>query len=213
MDYRGVLLTCGVLGAGVLALSSGCTGPDPGSLEFAERPGQQGEPQGSSGSSGGTSSSGGTEDAGGDPIFGLTAFEYQDPGVIANEQNPDTHQGNVEGKDCVVAGCHLGGAAPWLFAGTVYSAQNGGTTVAKAEVRIVGPDNAEIGRAYTDPNGNFWMESTGVAIPDGSKVGVRREGGQTPMMMVTPLTNADAGCNANRANCHGTALQGKIYVP
>jgi hypothetical protein len=216
MDYRGVLLTCAVLGAGVLGSATACSGPDPGAITFSERPGIPGEPQGStsSGSTGGTS--GGTSGtSSGDPApgndFFKEPFAYQDPGVAANNANA-AHGGTVEGKDCVVAGCHLGGAAPWLFGGTVYSAAANGQTVAKAEVRIVGPDGTEVGKAYTDANGNFWMEAgDGKTIPANSKVGVRREGGGTKLM-ATPISNADAGCTANRANCHGTAAQGKVWV-
>ncbi len=210
MDYRGVVLTCAVLGAAVLGSSTACSGPDPGAITFSERPGIIGEPQGSTSGDGtsGTSGTSGDSQPGND--FFKDAFAYEDPGLLAN--NADVaHGGTVEGKDCLVAGCHLDGAKKWLFGGTVYNAAKNGQTVAKAEVRIIGPDGAEVGRAYTDANGNFWMEAGDKTIPPNSKVGVRSEGGGVALM-VTPISNADGGCTANRANCHGTELQGRVWV-
>ena len=218
MDYRGVLLIGAVIGAGALASSTACSGPDPGAITFAERQSQStGDPQGSSGASGtggtsGTAADGGGGDTGGpvDPVFGTTPFAYIDPGVTANNAN-DAHGGTVEGKDCIVAGCHLEGAKPWVFGGTVYSTAQGGATVPKAEIKIVGPDGAEVGTTYTDANGNFWLEKAGTTIPAGSRVGVRKEGGKAHLM-ATPLQPADSGCSANRANCHGTAVTGRVYA-
>lgn len=212
MDYHGVLLICGVLGAGGLALATACSGPDPAALTFQERPtqGSSGDAPGGGGgggSSGGNGPEGGTPQAE-DPIFGTSSFTYEDPGLIANEV--PVHGGSAEGRDCVVAGCHLEGDKRWTFAGTIYSAAQGGEVVPKAEVRIVGPDGAEVARAYTDPNGNFWFE--GGEIPAGSRVGVRREGG-TPRAMATLLQPTDGGCSADRANCHGTASTGRVFAP
>lgn len=221
MDYRGVLLIGAVVGAGALASVTACSGPDPGAITFAERQSQStGEPQGSSGTSGtsGTGTDGGGSTEGGtapDPVFGTTPFAYVDPGVTANNAD-DAHGGTVEGKNCADTGCHTdGGAAAgkiWVFAGTVYSAAQNGTTVAKAEIKIVGPNGAEVGTTYTDANGNFWLEKAGTTIPAGSKVGVRKEGGKA-MHMATALQPGDGGCSANRANCHGTAGTGKVYAP
>ncbi|MBX3261994.1 MAG: hypothetical protein KF782_20085 [Labilithrix sp.] len=135
-----------------------------------------------------------------------------DPGVAANDANP-AHGGSVEGKDCIVAGCHLEGGRPWVFGGTVYNAAQGDQVVTKAEIRIVGPNGAEVGTTYTDANGNFWLEKEGTTIPAGSKVGVRREGGAEPKYMATPLQPTDRGCSATRANCHGTDGTGRVYVP
>lgn len=216
MDYRGVILISAVLGAGALASATACSGPDPGAINFAER---QTQGTGDTSGSSGTSGTGGTDGGGGgeggaavDPVFGNTPFNYVDPGVAANDANA-AHAGTVEGKDCIVAGCHLEGGRPWVFGGTVYSAAQGGEVVTKAEIRIVGPNGAEVGTTYTDANGNFWLEKDGTTIPAGSKVGVRREGGAEPKYMVTPLQPTDRGCSANRANCHGTAGTGRVYVP
>jgi membrane protein implicated in regulation of membrane protease activity len=216
MDYRGVLLTCAVVGATVLGASTACSGPDPGAITFSERPGQSTEPQGTRGDAGTSGGASGTSDGGTttDPavlaFFKNEPFAYQDPGLAANNADA-AHGGTVEGKNCIVAGCHLDGGRKWLFGGTVYTAPKDGQTVAKAEVRVVGPDGTEIGRAYTDANGNFWLEAGEKTIPAGSKVGVRAEGG-AGKLMATPISNADGGCSAARANCHGTDAQGKVWV-
>lgn len=215
MDCRALLLSCAVLGAGVLASSTACTAPDPGAITFAERPGQAGPPQGST--SGDTTP---TDDDGGssgsttaDPIFGTAAFAYVDPGLVANNANA-AHGGTVEGKDCSAAGCHINdgtSAKPWLIGGTLYTAATDGQTVAKGEVRVIGPDNTEVAHAYTDANGNFWFGAAGGAkIPAGSKVGARSETGKS-MFMALALGPDDSGCTASRANCHGTS-QGKVYT-
>ena len=215
MDCRGVLLIGAVVGAGALASSTACSGPDPGAITFAERESQGGgEPQSSSGTSGTSGTPAGDDGGTVDPIFGTTPFAYQDPGVKANEVA--SHGGSVEGRNCADTGCHVtGGAAAgklWVFAGTVYSTAQGGAVVPKAEVRVVGPDGTEVGSAYTDENGNFWFEKDGATIPANSKVGVRREGGK-PMQMAALLQPDDRGCSANRANCHGTAATGRVYAP
>lgn len=219
MEYRGVLLIGAVLGAAALGLSSGCSAPDPGAISFAERPGAAGEPQGPStggSTSGGTSgaTSSGTSGApvgGGDTIFGATPFSYSAPLKTANVASQTHPNSNVEGVNCMVAGCHLDGPFPWLFAGTVYTAATGGVTVPKAQIRVVKADGSEVGTAYTDANGNFWIPgAVGVTIPAGSFVGVRKEGGAT-MKMTTALAATDGGCNAAGA-CHG-GTQGKVYAP
>lgn len=215
MDYRGVLLIGAVVGAGAVASSTACTAPDPGAITFAERSTQgTGEPQGSSGTSG-TSGTSGDGDSGTatppDPIFGSTPFAYEDPGVKTSEVA--SHGGPVSGQDCFT--CHVaGGAAPdklWVFGGTVYTAAQGGQTVPKAEIKIVGPNGEDVGSAYTDETGNFWLEKAGTTIPAGSKVGVRKEGGRT-MFMATPLQPGDGGCNSSAGTCHGSAVTGKVYA-
>ena len=203
MSYHGVLLLGGMLGAALVGALAACSGPDPGAITFAERQ-----------SSGvvdppATSTAPAADSGPNDPIFGKTLMKWEDPGVTANAANA-AHAGTVEGKDCMVAGCHLDGAKAWVFGGTIYSAAQGGTTVAKAEIRIVAPNGTEVGHTYTDANGNFWLEKTATTIPINSKVGVRKEGGGTKTM-ITPLQPADRGCSANRANCHGTAGTGKVF--
>jgi hypothetical protein len=207
MDYRAVILI-GSLALGALTgAQAGCRAPDPGSITFAERPAS-----GSTDPTTGTPAGGGS-DAGGstaDPIFGTEAYVYVDPGLTANNAATE-HQGTVEGKDCVVTGCHLDApAAPkWLIAGTIYSAINGGTTVARAEVKVVGPDGTEVAKAFADANGNFFLDKAG-DIPAGSKVGVRTGDGGTPQHMTTTLAPGQKSCNSTQLNCHGTPTTGHI---
>lgn len=209
MSSRSVLLVAAVLGAGAVSFVSSCTAPDPSELVFSERP-RSGSEQTSSG--GGSSSGGGGDDAGpADPIFGTDPFAYVDPGVRANDQSMGTHGGDVEGRNCVDSGCHGDIGPMWAFAGTVYETITGGGTVAEAEIRVVDPDGKEFGRAYTDADGNFWLEK-GEYPPAGSRVGVRRAGGR-PMYMAATIEGADngAGCNGDNG-CHGMPTQ-RIYAP
>ena len=220
MDLRGVLLSGSVVISGALATVTACTGPDPGTITFAERVSGM-APDALGGSSGvavdggpGTATDGGGTTTTANAVFADTIFAYDNPGVTANNAN-GAHGGTVEGKDCMVAGCHLGGNKPWVFAGTVYTTAQGGTTVPLAEVRVVDATNKEIGRAYTDPNGNFWLQTVaGKVIPANAKVGVRREGGPAPKLMATPLVGpTNAGCSSVATNCHGTAGTGKVFIP
>lgn len=203
------VLAFGCLLGGVLA----CSSPDPGYLEFAERRGTldpAAVPSSTSNpGSSGSPDAGGTVDAGGpagDAVFGTTTFAYQNPGQAANNAD-GAHGGTVEGKDCVVAGCHGNGGKPWLFGGTVYNAATAGQTVAQAEVRIVDPTGKEVAKAYTDANGNFWFDKGALTIPANSKVGVRTA--TKVARMATPLGATGGGCN-NAAGCHGTTM--RVYV-
>lgn len=207
MDYRAVVLMAGVMGAIGAASTLACTGPDPGAITFAERPGGGGDIQAAPTSTTPVSA----PDAGkGHPIFGNLAFAYTDPGVIANTASADHPNQKVEGEDCVKAGCHLDKGPSWMFAGTVYATAGGGATVAEAEIKIVDGAGNEVGKTYTDKNGNFWLEKAG-GIPAGSRVGVRKAAG-SPMTMSTPLNPTDRSCNTV-GTCHGSATTGKIYVP
>jgi hypothetical protein len=133
------------------------------------------------------------------------------PAIQANGAN-SAHAGTVEGKNCIQAGCHLDGQKPWLFGGTVYSAAKNGTVVPKAEIKMVGPDGAEIAKAYTDNNGNYWFEKKDKTVPAGARVGVRKEGG-SPGIMTAALQPADSGCSKTEANCHGTEATGRVFAP
>lgn len=207
MDYRSILLISAVAFGGSLAALTACTAPDPGAITFAERPSSSGgePPIGTGGTDGG----GDTGAGGANTVFGTTPLAYVNPGVAANNADV-THAGTVEGKDCQTTGCHLDGPKVWVYGGTLYGAQGGGATVAKGEIKIIGPNGAEIGSAYTDANGNFWLEKVGTTIPAGSKVGVRKEGGGAPRMMDAPLQPGDSGCS-KAGTCHG-GTQGKVYA-
>jgi hypothetical protein len=212
MKVRGTLLIGAVMGAGMLGAMAACSAPDPGAISYSVRPGASGEPQGSS-----TSSSGAPGDAAveaappPDPIFGTEPFKYVDPGVVANTANP-AHAGTVEGKNCMTATtCHgPDGPKPWVFAGTLYSSVAGTTTVAKGQIRVLGPDGAEIGTTYTDANGNFWLDKAAATVPAGSTVGVRKEGGTAPRQMASKLQTTDNGCNKG-GTCH-VGQTPKVYA-
>ena len=212
-DSRAILLVGAVVSGAILG-GSACSGPDPGSITFSQRPSGLGAD-----TSGGTTTGGTTTDAGGatptsDPIFGTTTFAYTDPGLRANNQNA-AHETTVVGKDCAQsASCHQAGnnagAPVWTFAGTLYAA-GGTTTIAKGEVKVIGPDNAVVGSTYTDADGNFWFE--GGALPANSKVGVRADGVTAIQHMSTPLLATNTGCSSKGSNCHGTTAQGPVHVP
>ncbi len=218
MDHR--FLVVAVLGLGCAgAAALACSGPDPGSITFAERrAGFESTPGGSSNSStSGGADGGATPDAGGsssgttnDPIFGTTPFAYQNPGQNANGANA-AHQGTVEGKDCYMSGCHgpTGAVGPqWLIGGTVYADATGNTTIAQAEVKVVDGTGKEIAKAYTDANGNFWMDKGAATLPAGSKVGVRTA--TKSKAMATTLAAGQGNCN-NATGCHTKGTM-QIYV-
>jgi hypothetical protein len=210
MDYCGVLLVGVVLGAAALGLTA-CSGPDPGVITFAEKT-STGTSTDQTDTPGGTTPAkdGGTGAGAGHPIFGNDAFAFESPGQNANDHQ-GTHVGQtpLEGKDCVTAACHLN-TSPWSFAGTVYAAIGGGATVSRAEIRVVGPDGKLFGKTYTDTQGNFWLEQA-TRPPAGSKVGVRKEGGEPKVMGLAVEGATGAACNAT-AGCHGQATL-RIYAP
>jgi hypothetical protein len=148
---------------------------------------------------------GDAQDAGPDPVFGTSTFEYVAPGMQANGAN-SAHAGSVEGKNCIQAGCHLNGERPWAFAGTLF-ANASQTTPPRAEVRIVRyAGEEELGRAYTDDRGNFWLDST-VTIPPGAMVGIRTA--EKSVTMPTTLTASSRGCS--QSDCHDVAR--RLHVP
>lgn len=218
MDFRVVWLSGIVIGTA--AAAGACDAPDPGEITFSERSktesssGSSGQASSSSGASS-TSSSGtpGTDGGGSssgeagaaDPVFGNSAFAAGNPGQNANGANA-AHAGNVEGKNCIQAGCHLDAAnAKWGFGGTVYTKATGGTTVKNAEVRVTGPDGKTFGMAYTDDNGNFWFDGAGAKPPANSRVGVRDA---TKKKVMTGTVAGDPGAACNAPACHGnTAMR------
>jgi hypothetical protein len=106
----------------------------------------------------------------------------------ANDESSNHHGGSSNaGRDCM--NCHGGGNAPaFTFAGTISPATAG------AEVRVVGPTGTEVGRAYSDSSGNFWVLGGG-SIPSGALTGVRNAG--STKTMTGPISAG--GCNG----CHG----------
>lgn len=144
-----------------------------------------------------------------DPVFGSSTFAYVNPGQNANTANA-AHQNTVEGKNCVVAGCHLDGNQPFKFAGTVYTTANGNQTVAEAEVRIVSPSGVEVGRSYTDANGNFWL-SAGGTIPASSRVGARTALSRHLMIDTISGLDSPSARECSNASCHGDGM--RVFVP
>lgn len=217
MDFRVVWLSGLVVGTA--AVAGACDAPDPGEITYSERSKAESSSSGggssssgasssSSGASGGTDGGGSSSGEGGaaDPVFGTSQFAAGNPGQNANQVGDHAGQTPLEGKNCVVAGCHLDNNKKWGFAGTVYAAATGGTTVKNAEVRVTGPDGATIGMTYTDDNGNFWYE--GARPPANSRVGVR-DGTKKAVMVGTVAGDSGAGCNAPA--CHGNAAM-RIYL-
>lgn len=235
MDYRSLVVVGVILGASVLPLLPACNAPDPGQITFVPRsgssnPSDENGDESSSGNNPTTStSSSGATDAGTatltdeQKIFGTEAFTFNDPGETVNTQNIGTgatnHTAPMQGKECGTATCHgAGGGGPqWEAGGTVY-ADNQGTALAsgtKIEMRIVDPQNNIIGGGSfcPDTDGNFWLDPGGTfaAIPDGSHVGVRKEGG-TMKMMQTALTGGASASDCASAGCHGLTSN-RIYAP
>lgn len=215
MNLPRILLVSSLAGAAALAVFIGCNAPDPAAFQLVER-----DPNGN-GPAPPSATTPTPTGAKGDPVFGTDVFAYVDPGLTADSHD-GTHIGQkpMEGKNCVKAGCHAEDAQHWSFAGTVYQSISGndagagdaGPIVPHAEIRIVDPTGKEFGRAYTDVNGNFWLSGKpGDYPPPGSKVGVRREGGNPLSMVATISGQEGAGCNSD-GNCHGQPAV-RIYAP
>ncbi|AKU97230.1 hypothetical protein AKJ09_03894 [Labilithrix luteola] len=74
---------------------------------------------------------------------------------------------------------------------------------------MTGPDGKEYAHAYTDENGNVWIDKplTG-DIPANSRAGVRK--GTSVKTMVGTI-GGPSGAACNNAGCHGNAAQ-KLYL-
>jgi hypothetical protein len=206
---RAHLFSFAIVAASIVA--GACAGPAAGKSSF-----ESGDVQEESGGSKAAdddddtakSSSSSSGAPAGDQVFGTSTFAYKNPGQNADD-HAATHTGKtpLEGKDCVVAGCHLD-TKPWAFAGTVYTKADATTTVAEAEVGIVYADNS-VKSAMTDAQGNFWFVGTDFP-PASAKIGVRKAGSATKFM-ATPLPAAPAGRACNSTACHGAAAN-RIWI-
>ena len=219
----GSLLLVGLLsGAALVSSATSCSGPDPGLIEFSERPkgssGALDSPEGGTGGEAGTTKEGGAGEAGseggasssGDPVFGTTTFAAGPAGPpvrVAKAANP-AHGGDASGKDCIVGGCHLD-TRPWAFGGTLYTDAAGTARVPMAEIRITGPDAKVYASTYTDVDGNFWFETGTPTVPANSRVGVRIAG--KFMDMAGTNGGAQVGCQ-KAAGCHGAGTPGKVFL-
>lgn len=212
MNVRGLVLFGSLVGSALLgAVSSSCSGPDPGAIEYRERARTD-----LGTSSGVNPGDGGSGDEGGaaDPVFGTTSFTPGQPPAPgrANTAAQGTHPANgVAGESCFQTGCHGPGepGPDWAMAGTVYSTLTGGATVAGAEIRISGPDGTEYAKTYSDEDGNFWIDKpVSGDIPANSRVGVRNANNKM-IMLATVTGNAGSACHA--AGCHTPQM--RIYLP
>jgi hypothetical protein len=218
MRFRAISVVLGIgLACGVWA--SACSAPDPGAVTFVPRDrtsgiGSSGGTSSSGGSSsssssGGTSSSGdggsssGGTDAGhdtGPPNAFSTAPAFK-AGTSLQSSTQDSHTAglgstNPANNNCMQ--CHVLGDNPapnmTIGGGTV---SLGGTPTAGIEVRVVdAKTGAQVADAYTDENGNFYVNGAGLAGT--YAVGVRN-GNKTSLMVGTIPNGA---CNQG-GTCHG----------
>jgi hypothetical protein len=122
--------------------------------------------------------------------------------ALRESANP-RHAGGASNAKQNCLGCHTrGGNNPkvWLFAGTIYETAAGTTPAVGAEVRLVTAAGTELGKAYSDNDGNFFFEGNAQFPATGVLAGARN--GPTPGLM--PTSPAVGACNS----CHapnGTA--------
>lgn len=210
MDYRSVFLIAAVACSAVLSAVA-CSGPPAGSVSFTE---------GSSESVAGGSREQATDPAspapaaatpgaGGDAVFKGSAFvagaaQGAAKGQATHSALPAPANATLDpsGLNCGQATCHLD---KFTFGGTVYTDISGSARVAGAEIRVTGPGGEQVGAAFSDADGNFWLD--GAAVPAGSKVGVRKDA--KVKLMATPLKATDGACN--NTTCHGTATM-RVYL-
>jgi len=104
-------------------------------------------------------------------------------------------------KETACLSCHkTGGTAPsFVFAGTVFSSDDGKSPLADAEVRFV-DDKGAASSAHSDADGNFWSKGPSV-LTEGGKAGARK--GAVTKAMDVP---ASGNCN----ECHGANMP--LYV-
>jgi hypothetical protein len=207
MDHRSVLLLTVVLGSAALA-SSACTGPAAGSVSFSEGTSEAVKDSKTGSSSGAKSSSGDSPDgpaAAADPVFkdAFTAGTAQGGPAKGQASHtvlpaPANATKDPSGLNCMQAGCHID---TFAFGGTLYADVAGSAPVAGAEIRVTGPDGKTYASTFSDADGNFWASSTGVPIPAGSRVGVRKDG--KVQEMGGKVEGAD-GAKCNNTTCHGS---------
>jgi hypothetical protein len=206
MGLRNVILI-GALAASALAAIA-CSGPPAGSVSFSE--GKSESIAGGSRDTGEDPSGASTPAPGGggsaaasDPVFKGSAFAAQPPtnrakGQASHSALPAPANATLDpsGLNCMQSGCHQ---ATFSFGGTVYSSATGGTPVAGVEVRVTDKDGNEFAHAFSDQDGNFWIDSKG-PFPAVGRVGIRN--GTTTKLMSTPLGATGGGCNDT--TCHGS---------
>jgi hypothetical protein len=213
MRFRAITVVLGIgLACGIGA--SACSAPDPGAVTFVPR--NHPAPAASSGS--GASSSGAISgdagssvDAGHDsgPPNAFTSKPAFTAGTAVQSSTQDQHNAqfgstNPTGRNCM--DCHKnGGLSPEMSIGGG-AVTAGGTPAAGLEVRVVdAKTGAEVADAFTDENGNFYVNST--ALTGTYRVGVRSK--QKTSLMTDTVPNG--ACNT--AACHGQgSTQGPITL-
>lgn len=211
MKGRSVRSAVVSLSLALAAILGACTGPGAGKSTFESGDVQQnGKVTGDDDDDDNASSSGGA--VAGQEVFGTKAFSYKAPTMNADDHGV-THDGQtpLEGKDCVVAGCHLD-ARPWAFAGTVYTGADSTTIESQAEIGVVYGNTVKT--VMTDAQGNFWLEGTEFPPVD-AVIGVRKAGGAfQKMIRQLPASSATTAggraCNS-AGECHGSITQ-RIWI-
>lgn len=201
-----IAVACGSAGDAMTGAPSSMSGGDAAGTPDAD--GSSGSSDGStsdastsssgdSGSDSGTSSSSGnafTDAPAYAPMMGPSTLRPEHQAAFGT-QNPAKH-------DC--SDCHLFAAA-----GSVFTDATGTTPVAMAEVRLRTGSTGKAFSAYTDENGNFFVEQSqaflaGLMFP--FQGGVRTDAGTALMIQ----TQDDGSCN--HASCHG-GVQGWVHGP
>lgn len=202
------------MSAGVIAMIAGasaaCSGPDSGSISYAERSssatgGDQGDTKNTTNAT--VPSDSGKNTTPTNLPFGDSKFAAGTP-PNGPAKGKTTHTMNAtndpSGVECMA--CHT---ATFAFGGTVYSKMDGtGTRVAGAQVVVSGPDGRVFATAYSDADGNFWIDNTGQPMPAKSRVGVRD--GTKSKVMNGEIGGAE-GAKCNNATCHGNAAL-RVYL-
>lgn len=98
-------------------------------------------------------------------------------------------------KDTACLSCHkTGGSAPsFVFGGTVFTADDGKTGLADAELRFV-DDKGNASSAHSDADGNFWLKGPSVTVETG-KAGARKAA--VAKAMDVPASGNCNECHAN----------------
>jgi cytochrome c553 len=107
----------------------------------------------------------------------------------------------VPSKETACLSCHkTGGTAPsFVFGGTVFTADDGKTALADAEIRFV-DDKGTASSAHSDADGNYWLKGPSVTAETG-KAGARKGA----------VTNAmDVPASGNCNECHAANMP--MYV-
>ena len=169
----------------------------------------------SNGNNGSNNNNGGQDAGNGSNSGGQDAGNT---GQDAGMQMPDAMQGppcknkvtsygsghHNAGQNCM-SSCHFHG---FTLAGTLYSAQSGGSAVAGASITVKDSTGATFD-IVTQANGNFYTSQT-VHFPV-TVYASECQISQMSEVMTDPITSGQGGCATS--GCHTTTAQGHIYLP